>query len=92
MCTSIVEIAAVEGSGKAERGWIALTTAVVSYDHPHHAEYEEAISIDFMNVDLDPGARVAVEISLESARAFCAALCRAIDAAEALNEAALGKR
>ena len=88
MCTSIVEIAQIEGSGKAERGWIALTTSVVSYDHPHHAEYEEAISIDFMNVDLDPGARVAVEISLESAKAFSEALRRAIKAAEALNKTA----
>jgi hypothetical protein len=88
MCTSIVEIAQIEGSGKAERGWIPLTTSVVSYDHPHHAEYEEAISIDFMNVDLDPGARVAVEISLESAKAFSEALRRAIDAAETLNKAA----
>ena len=88
MCTSIVEIAAVEGAGKGERGWFPLTTAVVSYDHPHHAEYEEAISIDFMNVDLDPGARAAVEISLESARAFSEALRKAIDAAEVLNRAA----
>ena len=87
MCTSIVEIAAVEGAGKSARGWIPLTTAVVSYDHPHHAEYEEAISIDFLNADMDPGARVAVEISLESAKVFCKALSRAIEAAEAPNAA-----
>ena len=90
MCTSIVEIAPVEGAGKGERGWFPLTTSVVSYDHPHHADYEEAISIDFMNADLDPGARVAVEISLKSAKAFAVALCKAIDAAEALNRAAEG--
>jgi hypothetical protein len=88
MCTSIVEIAPVEGAGKAERGWIPLTTSVVSYDHPHHADFEEAITIDFLNADLDPGARVAIEISLESARAFAAALCKAIEAADALNKAA----
>jgi hypothetical protein len=82
MCTSIVEIVAAEGAGKSAEGWIDLTHAVVSYDHPHHALYDEAITIDFVNASLAPGARVAVEISLESARAFCAALTRAIVAAD----------
>jgi len=84
MCTSIVEIASVEGSGKGARGWFELTSAVVSYDHPHHAWYEEAICIDFLNSALEPGARVAVEISLDSARELAGALTRAIAAAEAL--------
>ena len=84
MCTSIVEIAPVEGQGRTARGWIDLTTAVVSYDHPHHAPYEEAICIDFVNANLDAGARVAVEIPLESARAFARALNRAIAEADEL--------
>lgn len=84
MCTSIVEITRVEGAGKGEREWFALTTAVVSYDHPHHAMYEEAISIDFVNSALGPDARVAVEISLQSAKDLAGALTRAIAAAEAL--------
>lgn len=83
MCTSIVEITRVEGVGKGDDGWFDLTTAVVSYDHPHHAWYEEAITIDFVNSGLGPEARVAVEISLQSARDFAAALTRAIAAAEA---------
>jgi hypothetical protein len=82
MCTSIVEIVEAEGAGKSEGGWIDLTHAVVSYDHPHHALYDEAITIDFVNAALPPGARIAVEISLESAKAFCAALERAIAAAD----------
>ena len=83
MCTSIVEIVKAEGAGKGERGWFDLTSAVVSYDHPHHAWFEEAISIDFVNPELGPGARVAVEISLESAKELAGALQRAIAAAEA---------
>jgi hypothetical protein len=82
MCTSIVEIAKAEGTGKGERGWFDLTTSVVSYDHPHHALLEEAITIDFVNSSMGPDARVAVEITLESAKALSGALIRAIAAAE----------
>lgn len=82
MCTSIVEIVAADGQGKGEGGWFALTDAVVSYDHPHHALLEEAIVIDFVNSTMGPSARVAVEITLESAKALSAALIRAIEAAE----------
>lgn len=82
MCTSIVEIVATDGEGKGEKGWFPLTHAVVSYDHPHHALFEEAIVIDFVNEAMGPSARVAVEISLEAAKALQAALNRAIEAAE----------
>jgi hypothetical protein len=82
VCTSIVEIVEAEGQGKGEHGWFDLTHAVVSYDHPHHALYEEAIVIDFVNANQGPGARVAVEISLDSAKALAAALARAIEGAD----------
>ncbi len=82
MCTSIVEIVGAEGAGKGEDGWFALTHAVVSYDHPHHALLEEAITIDFVNQALGPGARAAAELTLESAKALSRALVRAIAAAE----------
>jgi hypothetical protein len=82
MCTSIVEIAGAKGSGKGADGWFDLTNAIVSYDHPHHALLEDAITIDFVNSALGPGARVAVEITLESAQALCEALSKAIAAAQ----------
>ena len=87
MCTSIVEIVAAEGTGKGENGWFDLTSAVVSYDHPHHALLEEAICIDFVNRDLGPETRAAVEITLDSAKALSAALARAIAAAEEMESA-----
>ena len=87
MCTSIVEIVKAEGTGKGEGGWFDLTTAVVSYDHPHHALLEEAITIDFVNDALGPGARAAVEVTLESAKELSAALARAIAAAEVMESA-----
>jgi len=82
MCTSIVEIVNAAGAGKIGDGWIDLTHSVVSYDHPHHALLEEAITIDFVNRALGPGARVAVELTLESAKELSSALTRAIAAAE----------
>ena len=85
MCTSVVEVVRAEGAGKGEGGWFPVTSAVVSYDHPHHALLEEAITIDFVNPELGPGARAAVEITLDSAKAFAAALARAIAGAEEME-------
>jgi Family of unknown function (DUF6295) len=82
MCTSIVEIVRASGAGKGSDGWFDLTNAVVSYDHPHHALLEEAINIDFVNPALGPGARVAVELTLDSAKELSVALAKAIEAAE----------
>ena len=82
MCTSIVEIVGAGGAGKGSDGWFDLTHSVVSYDHPHHALLEEAITIDFLNAALGPSARVAVELTLEAARELSGALVRAIAAAE----------
>ena len=82
MCTSIVEIVEAAGAGKCGGGWIDLTHSVVSYDHPHHALLEEAITIDFVNQAFGPEARVAVELTLQSAKKLSEALTRAIAAAE----------
>lgn len=91
MCTSIVEVVAADGAGKGSEGWFALTHSVVSYDHPHHALLEEAITIDFVNRELGPGSRVAVELTLEAAKNLSDALVRAIAAAE-IEEAARSRR
>ena len=82
MCTSIVEIVDASGAGKTGDGWIELTHSVVSYDHPHHAVLEEAITIDFVNATLGPEARVAVELTLDAAKELSGALQRAIAQAE----------
>jgi hypothetical protein len=42
--------------------------ANVSYDHPYHIPLEHALNIDFVNEAQGPGARVAVELSVEAAR------------------------
>jgi hypothetical protein len=83
MCTSIVEIADAQGSGRSKHGWFALSHTVVAYDHPQHALLEEAVTLDFLNHAEGPGARAAVELTLESAKALHAALAKVIAAAEA---------
>ncbi len=74
-----------EGAGRCEIGWFPVTNAVVSYDHPHHALLEDAITIDFVNPVLGPGARAAVEITLDTAKELAAALARAIAGAEEME-------
>ena len=68
MCTGIVETAEVKGSGKGPNGWFKLEEVNVSYDHPNDAPLEHALNIDFVNLKMAVGARVAVELSPESAR------------------------
>jgi Family of unknown function (DUF6295) len=91
MCTSIVEIVSADGAGKGGDGWFKLTHSVVSYDHPHHAVLEEAITIDFVNATLGPETRVAVELTLAAAKELSGALSRAIAAAE-IEEGARSRR
>ena len=82
MCTSIVEIAAADGMAKREDEWFPLTHAVVAYDHARHAVLADVITLDFVNSGLPPGARAAVELTLETAKALNEALAKAIAAAE----------
>ena len=83
MCTMIVTQVNIDGSGKGANGWFTLREANVSYDHPFDAPFEHALNIDFVNEALGPGARVAVELSVESARALVEAIRAVLERAEA---------
>jgi hypothetical protein len=82
MCTSIVEIVPAEGMAKADGTWFPVTHSVVAYDHARHALFADVITLDFLNTDLPPGARAAVELTLDAAKALHAALAKAIAEAE----------
>ncbi len=82
MCTMIAKQVKIEGSGKGTNGWFSLREANVSYDHPFHAPYEHALNIDFVNEAQGPGARVAVELSLEGARSLVDAVQAVLSQAE----------
>ena len=91
MCTSIVEIVRAEGMAKRGDAWFPLSRTVVAYDHARHAPFGDVITLDFLNTNLDPGARAGVELTLETAKELRAALDRAIAAAESEEEEVRGK-
>ena len=75
VCTySTEKLDVTASSGKGPDGWFPLRTATVYYDHPVHAPHEHTVNIDFLNPEQGPSARVAVELSLETARELLAAL------------------
>lgn len=81
MCTTIANRQAVSGSGKGPQGWFPLDYAFIGYDHPTDAPFDHAVNIDFVN--RAAGARIAVELSRESARALAALLIETLEAADA---------
>ena len=74
MCTYNTEKIEIAGSGKGAAGWFALSDATVYFDHPVHAPAEHTVNIDFRNPAQGPAARVAVELTAESARELAAAI------------------
>ena len=82
MCTMLVHQAKISGSGKGTKGWFALREANVSYDHPFDLPLEHALNIDFVNEAEGPGARVAVELTPESARKLAQTILAMLDRAE----------
>lgn len=83
MCTMIVQQVPVEGSGKGTAGWFTVQQANVSYDHPFNAPMDHALNIDFVNEAQGLGARVAVELSVESAKNLVETILNVLAQAEA---------
>jgi len=83
VCTYQTEKIEMTGSGKSARGWFRLSHATVYVDHPVHAPFGHTVNVDFLNPELGASARVAVELTEESARALADALLAAFDAAPA---------
>jgi Family of unknown function (DUF6295) len=81
VCTYQAHRLAVAGSGKGADGWLALSTATVYVDHPVHAAPEHTLNIDFAAPERGAGARVAVELSVESAVRLVGAVAEALLAA-----------
>lgn len=67
MCTYITNKVAIEGSAKGANGWFKATDGSVYFDHPQHAYAEHTLNLDFLNPSMGPSARVAVELTAESA-------------------------
>jgi len=82
MCTMLVQQTKISGSGKGAKGWFALREVNVSYDHPFDLPLEHALNIDFVNEAEGLGARVAVELTPESARQLAQTILAMLDRAE----------
>ena len=78
MCTYVTETVGASGSGKGPQGWFDLSRASVYFDHPVHAREAHTLNIDFTNPELGPSARVAVELSRESATELAHAILRIV--------------
>jgi hypothetical protein len=83
VCTYLTEKIPVDGSGKSARGWFGASEATVYVDHPVHAPYGHTVNIDVLNPALGPSARVALELTEESALALADAIRAAIASAPA---------
>ena len=83
MCTMIVQQTPVAGSGKGKDGWFPVQQVNVSYDHPFHAPLDHALNLDFVNEAQGVGARVAVELSVDSAKKLVETIMAVLAEAEA---------
>jgi hypothetical protein len=82
MCTYATFRTGVAGSAKGPNaGWFGVTDATVYFDHPVHAPAEHTLNIDFAAPDRGPSARVAVELTAESARRLVEAINAALASA-----------
>ncbi|MFC7381591.1 DUF6295 family protein [Sphaerisporangium rhizosphaerae] len=81
MCTYLTENFELDGAGKGATGWFTVSQGAVYVDHPYHATHEHTVNIDFTNPSEGPSARVAVELTEESALALVEAIHRTLAAA-----------
>jgi hypothetical protein len=82
MCTYATVRTGVTGSAKGPNAaWFSVTDATVYFDHPVHAPAEHTLNIDFAAPARGPSARVAVELTAESARELVEAINAALASA-----------
>lgn len=79
MCTYVTETLPVTGSAKGQDGWIRVTDATVYFDHPTHALADHTLNVDLRRPDAGPAARVAVELTADSARELAHAILKVLD-------------
>ena len=84
MCTYTTIQTPVEGSAKGAGGsWLRVHEATVYFDHPVHAMAEHTLNIDLADPSRGPAARVAMELTAESARQLVEAIQGALASAPA---------
>ena len=81
-CSYDVRTVAVTGSAKGPKGWVTVDTARVYFDHPYHAQIDNALAIDFVNEKNGGVERVAVELSPDAARQLVKTILEALESGE----------
>ena len=78
MCTYVTAHGDATGSGKGPQGWFPLTSLTVYFDHPVHAPADHTMNIDFANPERGAAARVAVELTAETAVTLLQAIAQVL--------------
>jgi hypothetical protein len=82
MCTYATVRTPLQGSAKGPNSkWFGVTDGTVYFDHPVHAMAEHTLNIDFADPSKGAGARVAVELTAQSARELVEAIEAALASA-----------
>jgi Family of unknown function (DUF6295) len=83
VCTYVTYREPIVGSAKGpQSNWFRVTDAVVYFDHPVHAMAEHTLNVDLVDPSSGPAARVAVELTADSARRLVDAIEAALLSAE----------
>jgi hypothetical protein len=84
MCTYATLNTDLSGSAKGpETRWFHVSHGTVYFDHPVHAMADHTLNIDFTDPSKGPAARVAVELTAQSARDLVVAIEAALASAPA---------
>jgi hypothetical protein len=84
MCTYATLNTDLNGSAKGpESKWFHVSHGTVYFDHPVHAMADHTLNIDFADPSKGPAARVAVELTAQSARDLVTAIEAALASAPA---------
>ena len=84
MCTYTTIRAEIDGSAKGPgSAWFHVTDATVYFDHPVHAMTGHTLNIDLTDPSKGPSARIALELTAESARQLVGAIQEALAAVPA---------
>jgi hypothetical protein len=81
MCSYITEQPTLVGSAKGEGGWFRIQGASVYFDHPQHALEDHTLNVDLLGGQ--PDQRLALELSVDAARALIASIEAALEAGAA---------
>ena len=84
MCTYATVHEHVEGRAKGSNGtWLRVSEATVYFDHPVHAMADHTLNIDLADPGGGPAARIAIELTADSACRLACAIQAALAAAPA---------